>query len=340
MDRYRRMAMFVTVVESGSIRASARELRLSPSAVSQQVKRLEQEIGATLLRRSTRRLALTEAGEAFYEGCAAMVAAARLAHEGLADLQESPVGDLRISAPAGFAATHLVTALTPFLASHPALSLHLVVTDEPLDIIRERIDLAITIDLALPSSSLVRHHLADWPLVLCASPEYLAKRGTPRTPHDLAQHDLLALPPWHHSAEVLTGPEGQHHRVVVKPRVTSNNQFSIEQLTVQGLGISFCVEPEIAGELASGRLVRVLPEWSGQTLSVDVLMPQRTRQPAKIRLAVDALRAYLEGPEFRRGAVVSRASPSPARTRGRTQADGPRRTRARRAVAQPAVRRR
>jgi len=295
MDRYRRMAMLATVVESGSIRRTARELRLSPSAVSQQIKRLEQEIGVTLLRRSTRKLALTEAGEAFYEGCAAMVAAARSAHEGLAALQESAVGDLRISAPAGFAATHLVTALTPFLASHPALALHLVVTDEPLDIIRERIDLAITIDLALPSSSLVRRHLADWRLVLCASPQYLAKRGTPRTPRDLARHDFLALPPWHHSAEVLTGPGGKRFRVAVKPRVTSNNQFSIEQLTVQGLGLSFCVEPEIADDLVAGRLVRVLPDWSGQTLSVDVLMPRRTRQPAKIRMAIDALRAYLSG---------------------------------------------
>lgn len=180
------------------------------------------------------------------------------------------------------------------MAAHPALSLRLVVTDEALDIIKERIDLAITISRPLPSSSLVRRHLADWPLVLVGAPAYLARRPAPRTPDDLAQHDFLALPSWHHSADVLTGPSGEVHRVVVSPRITSNNQFSIRQLTVMGLGLSFHVEPEVAEEIAAGRLVRVLPEWSSTTLSVDALMPARIRQPAKIRLALDVLRGYLD----------------------------------------------
>jgi LysR family transcriptional regulator, transcriptional activator for aaeXAB operon len=287
------MAILVAVVQSGSIRRAARELDLTPSAVSQQVRRLEEETGVTLLRRSTRRLSLTEAGESFYEGCVAMVAAAQAADERLADLQESPVGELRISAPAQFAATHLVTALTPFLKAYPALSLQLIVTDESVEVIRERIDLAITISRPLRDSGLVRHHLADWPLVLCASPAYLAERGTPRTPDDLSAHDLLALPAWHHGSDVMTGPDGRRRRVAVRPRVTSNNQFSIRQLTLMGLGLSFHAQPEVAAELAAGRLVRVLPDWSLETLSVDVLMPARKRQPAKIRMALDALRGYL-----------------------------------------------
>ena len=294
MDRYRRMAILVAVVQSGSLRRAAHELGLTPSAVSQQVRRLEEETGVTLLRRSTRRLALTEAGESFYEGSVAMVAAAQAAHDSLADLQESPVGELRISAPAQFAATHLVTALTPFLKAYPALSLQLIVTDESVDVIRDRIDLAITISRPLRDSSLVRHHLADWALVMCASPAYLAERGTPRTPDDLSAHDLLALPAWHHGSDVLTGPDGQRHRVAVRPRVTSNNQFAIRHLTLMGMGLSFHAEPEIAAELAAGRLVRVLPDWSLETLSVDVLMPARRRQPAKIRMALDALRRSLE----------------------------------------------
>jgi DNA-binding transcriptional LysR family regulator len=307
MDRYRRMAMLVAVVDRGSIRRAAAELGLTPSAVSQQIKRLEKEVGVTLFRRSTRRLTLTEAGEAFYEGCAAMVAAARAAHEQLADLQDTAVGELRVSAPAGFAALHLVSALAPFLAAHPALALRLIVTDEPVDVIRERIDLAITISRPLPSSSLVRKHLADWPLVLCASPAYLSRRPAPRTPEDLAAHDFLSLPPSHHSSEELTGPAGQRFRLTLKPRVTSNNQFSIKQLTLLGLGLSFHVEPEVAAELASGALVRVLPDWSGPTLSVDVLMPARTRQPAKIRMAVEALRGYLDQAAGRPTPAVSKA---------------------------------
>jgi DNA-binding transcriptional LysR family regulator len=208
-----------------------------------------------------------------------------------------------------------VTALAPFLAAHPALALRLIVTDEPVDVIRERIDLAITIARPLPSSSLVRRHLADWPLVLCASPAYLARRGAPRAPEDLVEHDFLSLPPWHHASEELIGPAGQRHRLGVKPRVTSNNQFSIKQLTLMGLGLSFHVEPEVAVELASGELVRVLPDWSGPTLSVDVLMPARTRQPAKIRMALEALRSYLDQAAPRRGYRISDRSPSASRGR-------------------------
>jgi len=238
-----------------------------------------------------------------------MVAAARAAHDRLADLQDSPIGELRVIAPAQFASTHLVSALAPFLKAYPALSLQLIVTDESVDVIRDRIDLAITISRPLRDSGLVRHHLADWALVLCAAPAYLAERGTPRTPNDLSAHDLIALPAWHHASDVLTGPDGQRHRVGVRPRVTSNNQFSIRQLTLMGLGLSFHAEPEIAAELAAGRLVRVLPDWALEALSVDVLMPARKRQPAKIRMALDALRAYLAPPGIarsRRRAIKAR----------------------------------
>ena len=293
MDRYRRMAILATVVEHGSIRRAARELRLTPSAVSQQIRRLEEETGVTLLRRSTRRLTVTEAGEAFYEGCAAMVAAAKSAHESLTALQESPIGELSISAPAGFAATHLIEAIAPLLTAHPALSLRVVVTDDGVDVIGDRIDVAITIGTPLTGSTLVRRHLADWPLVLCASPRYLLHRGTPASPLDLAQHDLLALPRWHHGTDVMTGPEGRQHRVDVAPRVLSNNQVAIRDLTLAGMGLSFHVAPEVAVHLATGQLVRVLPDWSLPPVSVAALMPSRNRQPPKVRVAIDALHAHL-----------------------------------------------
>ena len=104
---------------------------------------------------------------------------------------------------------------------------------------------------------------------------------------------FLALPSGHHPTDVLTHADGREHRVTVVPRITSNNQVMIRELALQGLGLSFHVEPEIAEDLAAGRLVRVLPEWTAQELSVDVLMPARSPQPAKVRLAVDALAAYL-----------------------------------------------
>jgi DNA-binding transcriptional LysR family regulator len=293
MDRYRRMAMLATVVESGSLRGASRELGLTPSAVSQQLRRLEDEVGLTLLRRSTRRLALTEAGAAFYEGCAAMVAAARAAHEGLAAVQDAPQGELSIGAPPGLAAAHLVPALAGLLEAHQALRLRLLVTDERVDLIRDRIDLAIVIGRPLPSSSLVRHHLADWDLGLCASPVYLARRGAPREPAALLRHDVLSLPHWHHGRDVLTAPGGRRYRVAVRPRVTSNNQHAIRLLTLAGAGLSFQALPEVAAELADGRLVRVLPEWTLPGVSVDALTPSRARAPVKVRLAIEALKRHL-----------------------------------------------
>jgi len=289
----RRMAILATVVESGSMRQAARELGLTPSAVSQQIRQLERETGVTLLRRSTRRLALTDAGEAFYEGCSAMLIAARAAHERLASLQDSVTGELSISAPVGFAAAHLTRALAPLLAAHPALSLRLVATDDLLDLMKERIDIAIAIGTEPPASSLVRRHLADWQNVLVGAPSYLAERGTPKVAEDLARHVFMSLPPWHHPADVLVGPGGQRYRLHTKPRVISNNQQTIRQLTLAGCGLSFHVVPEIAAELGDGRLVRALPDWTLPELSVDALMPPRAAQPAKVRGALEALRQHL-----------------------------------------------
>jgi len=287
------MAILATVVESGSMRRAARRLGLTPSAVSQQIRQLERETGVTLLRRSTRRLALTDAGEAFYEGCVAMLAAARSAHERLTALHDSVTGELSISAPVGFAATHLAPAVLPLLVAHPTLSLRLVATDDQLDLMKERIDIALAIGTSPPASSLVRRHLADWENVLVAAPAYFTTHGQPKYAADLAHHVFLSLPAWHHPADVLTGPGGERYRIHIKPRVISNNQLTIKQLALAGCGLSFHVVPEIAEELAEGRLVRVLPRWSLPTLSVDALMPTRATQPAKVRAAIDVLRAYL-----------------------------------------------
>ena len=298
------MAMLVEVVERGSMRRAARALGLTTSAVSQQIRQLEREAGVTLLRRSTRRLALTDAGEAFYEGCAAMVAAARTAQDRLAALQDTVTGELSLSAPVGFAPAHLAPALVPFLAAHPAVSVRILATDDQLDLMKERIDIAITIGTSPPATTLVRQHLADWQNVIVAAPSYLRARGTPRVAADLAGHDFVALPHWHHAADVLTGPNGERYRLGATPRLVSNNQLTNRQLTLAGCGLSLHVVPEIRGELADGRLVRVLADWSLPTLSVDALMLPRAKQPAKVRAALAAIATHLAGG---RGSAARRA---------------------------------
>lgn len=287
------MAVFATVVRAGSMRRAARELHLTPSAVSQQIRQLEKETGVTLLRRSTRRLALTDAGQTFFEGCATMLDAARSAHDRLTELQDDVAGELAVSAPVGFAAVHLSASMAPLLAAHPHLTIRLVVTDDLLDLARERIDIAITIGTSPPASSLVRKHLALWDNVLVASPGYLKARGRPRSPEQLADHVFISLPPWHHGGDLLTGPGGQRFRVTPTPRVTSNNQLTIKQLTIAGCGLSFNVAPEIQEELRTRRLTRVLPKWTAPRLSVDALMLPRAVQPAKVRAAVETLASYV-----------------------------------------------
>ena len=196
-----------------------------------------------------------------------MIRAAARAREDLIAYQHAPVGELSISAPGGLSGL-LAEALRPFLARSPKLSLRIAVTDEAIDLVRDRIDLAISISRPLRDSSLVRRHLADWPLILCAAPAYLERKGNPRAPADLARHDLLALPQTHHPTDVLTGADGREHRVTIKPRVVSNNQALIRHLTLKGAGLSFQAAPEVRAELGDGRLVRVLPEWATQVLSV------------------------------------------------------------------------
>ena len=134
------------------------------------------------------------------------------------------------------------------------MSLRLVATDDQLDLLKERIDIAITIGTTPLATSLVRRHLGDWDNVLVAAPAYFAARGKPATIDELARHDFIALPPWHHPADVMSGPQGEHVRLQQAAR-DDNNQHAIKQLALAGVGLSFHVVPEIADELPDGRLV-------------------------------------------------------------------------------------
>lgn len=308
------MAIFAAVVDARSMHAAARGLGLTPSAVSQQIRRLEREAGVVLLNRSTRRLQLTSAGDAVYAGCRAMVDAAHDAHQRLAAARDAVAGELRLSAPVGFAVTHLAPALAPVLQAHPGLGLGIVATDEIRDLDQARIDIAITIGVTAPATSYIRRHLADWTNVLVASPSYLVAHGVPRTPADLTGHALIAMPAWHHPADIFTGPNGEHARLPQTRRITCNHQLTIRQLTLSGCGLSLHVAPEIADDLAAGRLVHVLPDWTLPTLSVDVLVLPRTAHLPRIRAVVDALRTYLgrvSGPAPRRTARRTRRAPRP-----------------------------
>ncbi len=293
MDRMRQMALFAQVIDAGSMSAAARELGLTPSAVSQQLRQLETDLGVTLLHRSTRKLSLSEAGAVFLEGCHAMVAAARSAEQRLADLRDAPVGELRLTAPADFARRHLAPALAPWLLAHPRLSLRLFASDERVDLIEQRMDLAIRVG-HMADSSLVARRLGTWEEVLCAAPTYLARRGQPRQPADLLAHDWLSLTVLAEPVHVeLSGPGGRSERLRLESRLASNSASSLRELALAGLGIVRQPLMDVADELRQGSLVRLLPDWHLPELGVFAITPRRDEQPAKVRQAIEALREYL-----------------------------------------------
>lgn len=298
MDRLRRMAVFARVVEARSISAAARELGMSPSAVSQQLRALERELAVVLLHRSTRRLTLSEAGQVFYEGCAAMTLAARQAEIRLAELRDELVGELRVAAPAGLAARHLA-ALATLLKAHPRLRLRLrlFADDERIDLIESRIDLAIRVahPQRMLDSSLVARPLADLQEVLIAAPDYLAQRGTPGDAEALTQHQWLLLTPLGEPQFLdLTGPQGQSVRVRLDGRVIGNSAEALVELARAGLGICRTVmSRELAADIAAGRLQRLLPAWRLPALTAYAITPRRDAQPAKVLRAIQALHESL-----------------------------------------------
>ncbi|MDT9001735.1 LysR family transcriptional regulator [Paucibacter sp. APW11] len=291
LDQLKRMAVLATVVDCGSFVAAARQLKTTTSAVSQQVRALERDMGVTLLHRSTRKLSLTPAGRRFHEGCAAMLAAAQQAQQQLLQLRDAPEGELRIAAPVGFA-RHLGPALAALMQAHPALSLHLEVEDGFTDLVDKRIDLAVRFG-RLPDSSWVAQRIAEKAMALFAAPAYLARRGVPAELADLHQHDWLALRPGTDHVHLLPLQlAGEQHLLRVSPRASSNNQLSLQQLCEAGLGLAMLSPDDVRDAQQAGRLLALLPGLQLPALPIHVLTPQRDAQPAKVRHAIAALRQY------------------------------------------------
>jgi DNA-binding transcriptional LysR family regulator len=258
MDDLRRFAFLAAVVEAGSMSAAARALGTSTSAISQQLRQLEREGGVTLLHRTTRRLALTEAGERVHAECAALLAAARRARAQLAVSRDAPTGELRLSATVGFA-RHVAPALGALLAAHPALTLKLLVDDARIDLVHARVDLAIRYG-ALPDSPWVARRLGAFELLVCAAPPLLQRLGRPTQPQDLEAWPWLTLarerpqPP-----VVFTAADGAQQALRPRGRISSNNQLSLQQMCVAGLGLAMLARTDADDDLRAGRLQPLLP---------------------------------------------------------------------------------
>ncbi|MFO1061521.1 MAG: LysR family transcriptional regulator [Dongiaceae bacterium] len=288
MDALAGMAVFVRIVEAGSFTAAARALGLSKPAVSKQLARLEARLGARLLNRSTRRISLTEAGTLFHQRCLRLLAEAAEAEQAVAELAEAPRGTLRVAAPMSFGQLHLGPAIAAFLARYPDLRIDLALDDRVVDLVGEGYDLAIRI-AELPPSRLVGRRLAPNRRFVCAAPAYLAARGTPQHPGELARHDCLHYAYLASGADWrFAGPDGPIG-VRVGGRFTANNGDVLRQAALDGLGIAQLPSFLVGDDLRQGRLQPVLCGYPAVDTAIYALYPPTRQLPRKVRAFVDFL---------------------------------------------------
>lgn len=289
------MIVFATIAEKGSMSAAAAQLNLSSSAVSQQVAKLEMDMGISLFHRNTRHLTLTEAGHLFYENCIKIIKIVDSGEHKLNALKGTPSGELKIAAPVGFGGGLLSQPLAHLLAAHPQISLNLQLQDGPIDIVNEGIDLAICIG-PLTDSNLIARPLADWRMLLCAAPSYIPQHQRLQHPDDL--QGLNRISHSYAKPEFLTHLQTQERIELPAQRISVNNMQTLIQLTLDGLGFAVLPEPEVHQYLASGQLVTLLPEWSLRTYSVYSVTSARDKQPAKVKEAIAALSQYFSQMDF------------------------------------------
>jgi DNA-binding transcriptional LysR family regulator len=289
MDQLTDVAVFVRVVERGSFTLAAADLELSRAVVSKYLTRLEERLGARLLHRTTRRLALTEAGAALFEASRGAIERIEEAEAAVAQLQSEPRGRLRVSAPMSFGILHLGPALAEFARANPKVSLDLKLDDRYVNLVEEGIDVAIRIG-ALTDSSLVARKLATTRAVACAAPDYLARSGEPESPEDLATHNCLIYS-YLSSANVwrFTAPDGREIPVAVNGTLRINNGIVLAEAAVAGQGILLTPTFYVAPLLRQGRLKRILANYRLKELGIHAVYPQRDHVPPKVRAFVDFL---------------------------------------------------
>lgn len=289
------LAFFQRLARAGSLTATARELGLSLSAVSKRLKQLEARLGVSLASRTTRRLALTAEGERYLERGAAILEELAELEEALGDQRAELSGPLRVNATFGFGRRHVAPLLSAFCLRHPGLEGALELSNFPLSLGEQGYDIGIRVGEP-PDSRLVARRILVNRRVLCASPAYLARRGAPRRPADLAGHACLVLRENDSDYAVWRFRRrdgGDEQAVKVAGPLASNDGEVIVRLALDGHGIVLRSWWDVQAPLASGELVELLPEWQGVRADFHAVYQQRRHVPARIRAFVDFLQREL-----------------------------------------------
>lgn len=280
MDRLDELAIFVAVVQHGSLAAAGRKLRRSAPAVTRAIASLEQRFGARLVERTTRRLAPTEAGLRLAECAHLLLTEYQAAVLDTADTQLT--GLLRITSPVQFGRKHVAPVVMAFLDRYPQMQIEMVLNDRNLDLIDEGLDVAVRIG-HLQDSSRVARRLGQVSRVTVASPDYLARRGEPQEPAQLAEHDTIVGTQRASLREWRFGPQENGERVRLTPRLLLND-VETQLLAVRaGKGIARLLSYQVADDLAAGTLVRLLPAFEPLPMPVQLVAQNMQRMPLKVR---------------------------------------------------------
>ena len=297
MDTIDGMRTFVAVISEGSFTAAAERLGMSPQLVSKYVGQLEARLSTRLLNRSTRRLSITEPGQAYYERCQYLLAEIDEMESAVRDTTVAARGTLRINAPMSFGTDHLTRAIADYQHIQPDVSVNLTLDDRKVDIVSEGYDMAIRIG-RLEESSLVARKLAPVRLMACAAPEYLQQRGEPQCPEDLASHDCLGYAYYSEQDHWRFVAEGREYHVRVNGRFSANNGDAVRLAALAGAGIALQPTFIVGDDIRAGRLQRILGDFEVPPFAVYAVYAHRQYLSGKVRTFVDFLADYFGSPPY------------------------------------------
>lgn len=291
------IVVFTKVVETKSFTGAAEQLGLPKSTVSRKLAQLEERLGVRLVQRTTRKLALTDIGEAYYERAARIVSDLQAAEQVVMDMQSTPRGRLRVTAPIDLSAMFLGRIIAEFNVTNPEVYVELDGSDRVVDLIEEGFDVGIRFG-PLPESTLIAKKLGAVQSVLCASPEYLARRKAPVTIEEIEDHDKVLFTP-STRAQSWTLTNGDQTYELSRPaKFSSNNILAVRDAVLAGLGISVLTEFVIACCMQDGKLVRILPEWTSLPVEINAVYPARQNLPPRLSLFLDHLAKSMSPPPW------------------------------------------
>jgi len=293
LDNLDEVRVFVQVGDSGGFSAAGRVLNLTTNLVSRRIARLEDRLGVRLLHRTTRRTSLTEEGRQFHERAIRLLEAADEAAAAVARRASALEGRVRVAVRSTFVEYGFVEELVHFLEAHRGLTAQLLVTDEPIDLVGEGVDLAVQIG-ELPDSSLVSRGVGEVRIVLAAAPAYLERRGRPRGPADLARHECLRrLGRRPEASWTLVGPDGRETVASTGGRLECDDSAAQTRALYAGFGVGLRPAGEVRRAVAGGSLVHILPRYHVAPVPVRVVMPPRRARVPRVSAMIELVRAVV-----------------------------------------------